>query len=100
MDEIKKAAQMSDCELDEHIQALEALRQSELIADMWRGTACADLSDCIAELPADLGEIVSAMVQQAADETEDRLTSLLWRWGAIRLCERLSEILSESGGEK
>ena len=97
MDEtIKKAAQLSDHELEENIQALEALRQSELIADMWRGTACADLSDCIAELPADLGELVAAMVQQAADETEDRLTSLLWRWGAIRLCERLSEIFNES----
>lgn len=95
MEEIKKAAQMSDGELDERIAALEALRQSELIADMWRGTACADLSDCIAELPADLGEIVSAMVQQASDETEDRLTSLLWRWGAIRLCERLNELVND-----
>lgn len=95
MEEIKKAAQMSDGELGERIAALEALRQSELIADMWRGTACADLSDCIAELPADLGEIVSAMVQQASDETEDRLTSLLWRWGAIRLCERLNELVND-----
>lgn len=75
MDETKKAAQLSD---------------------MWRGTACADLSDCIAALPADLGEIVSAIVQQAAGETEDRLTSMLWCWGAIRLCERLSEIIEDS----
>ena len=43
MDETKKAAQLSD---------------------MWRGTACADLSDCIAALPADLGEIVSAIVDR------------------------------------
>ena len=92
MDENKTVTQMTDEELDERITALDALRKTKLVADLWAGTAAADLSDSIAALPADLGEMVAVLCAQAYDATDDRVTMTLWQWGAIRLCERLQEL--------
>lgn len=57
---------------------------------LWEGTIAADLQDAIASLPADLGELFSALVENMGKLAgENWLLETVLKWGLLSIAERL-----------
>lgn len=66
---------------------------------LWYGTVAADLQDAIASLPADLGELVSALAENLAELADENwLAETVLNWGLLRIAERLIPAALEDEG--
>lgn len=57
---------------------------------LWEGTIAADLQDAIASLPADLGELFSALAENMGKLADENwLLETVLKWGLLSIAERL-----------